>query len=189
VVGAVWPGWLEAREAFAGAGLTEEAVAFRTGVLLVDLHVTIHAGETGNAEVALAKLTETLEPPGLQKELEKPMERARRAAERGRFDSLDKAAAELETGAEELLDPFHLAFGKWAEAGRLAAVVGDRAFLRSPEFVGFREEVEERELPAPVAEALAEIDALTRGGLDSPEAMEELERSFGRLIGRSGGML
>jgi hypothetical protein len=186
VAGALWDGWPGGERSFAGSATRAESTSFRTGVRLVDLRAAAEAREADAARRALRGLTGTLESAGLVEDLEEPLDDARRAAERGRLDALESAAAELEAGAEELLDPFHLAFGKWAEAGRLAAAVADQGFFRSLEYAGFREEVEGRELPALTAEALQAIDELTRGDLGSPEAMEDLEGAFGQLIGRSG---
>lgn len=182
---ALWPSRPSGEIGF-GGGSPSEGASLWTGVRIVDLRAAIRAGDEEAARVATERLVRELEAGGMAAELEKPIEDGQRAAERGRLDALENAATELEAGAEELLDPFHLAFGKWAEAGRLAAAVGDREFFRSPEFAAFREEVVGRELPATVGEALAEIDALTRGDLEPPEAMEDLEGAFGKLIRRSG---
>lgn len=186
VAGALWGGWPRGGKPFAGGGLGPEAASFRAGVLLVDLRASGRARDGSSAEAVAEALAGTLEEAGVAAELEDGLEDARRAAARGRFGSLENAAAEIEAGAEELLEPFHLAFGKWAEAGRLAAAVGDRGFFRSPEYVEFRAELEARELPEPVADALLEIDALTREEPGPPEETEALEGAFHRLIGSSG---
>jgi len=190
--GALWSGWPGGGEAFAGealagAGLTEEAVAFRTGVWLVDLRAAAEAREPGAAGTVLDELGGVLRAAGLAEELEEPIREAREAAEGGGFEALEIAATEIEAAAEEHLDSFHLAFGMWAEAGRLAAAVGDRRFFRSPELVRFRAEIEGRELVATVGESLAEIDSLTGGDLGPPEAVDALEGAFRRLIVESVG--
>ncbi|HSL81589.1 MAG TPA: zf-HC2 domain-containing protein [Thermoanaerobaculia bacterium] len=186
VAGAVWSGWPGGELGFAeGAPPGDEAVAFRTGVRLVDLRAAVKAREPGGASAVLDGLGGVLRAAGLAEELEEPIREAREAADERRFEALELAATEIEAAAEVHLYPFHLAFGKWAEAGRLAAAVGDRGFFRSPEFVGFREAIGARE-PAEDP-ALAEIDTLMQGDMGPPEAMVDLEKAFRRLIGRAGG--
>jgi hypothetical protein len=181
LAGTLWPARPGGGPSFGGEQ-PHEGDPLWTGVRLVDLRAAVRAGDEEAARVAADRLVKELEAAGVAAELEEPIQDAWEAAERGRLEALENAAAELEAGVEEVLDPFQLAFGKWAEAGRLAAAVGDRGFFRSPEFKGFREELEARELSETAAVVLRQIDALTRGDLGPPEAMEELEEAFRQLI-------
>lgn len=179
-----WEGWPQGL-GFAG-DLDRERVSFRAGVWLMDLSLAARDGHAGAAEVALAGLADVLERAEATPELSKELEAARRHLEDRDFEALGNATAGLEAGAEELLEPDRLAIGKWAEAGRLAALAGNRSFFRSPAFAGFREELGARELSGPVRRALDRIDELTPAEAGPPEAMDELAAAFEVLVGVAG---
>lgn len=83
--------------------------------------------------------------------------------------------------------PFYITFGQWAEAGWLAAKVGDAEFFRAPIFIETRDEVVERDLPEDVSKIVAEIQGLTEGDgartLDEA-ALSALEGHFKDLMGQ-----
>jgi hypothetical protein len=176
---AAWEGWPEGR-GFAGLG--RETVSVRAGVRLMDLAAAVRAGELGAADAALRGLNDLFATAGAAKELEEDLDAAQKSLRDGDAEALGRAAARLEAGAEGALDPFNLAFGKWAEAGRLAAASGQAELFRSPAFTGFREVLGERELPQPVARVLGEIDALTRNEPGPSANLEGLEEQFRRLV-------
>jgi hypothetical protein len=178
---ATWEGWLAGERGFASV-LDRERASFRVGVRLMDLAAVARAGELGAAGPALADLADLLASAGAAEELEEEIDAARKSLRGEDAEALGRAAARLEAGAEGALDPFNLAFGKWAEAGRLAAASGQAELFRSPAFTGFREVLGERELPEPVARVLGEIDALTRVEPRASEDIEGLEEMFGRLV-------
>lgn len=166
--------------AFAG-GPGPQAVAVRAGVRLMDLAAAARGLELDGASAALEGLTTLLAETAVYGELEDELDAAREALAEGDARALERAVRRLETGAEGALDPFYLAFGKWAEAGRLAAASGETELFRSPAFVGFLEELRERELSGPVSEGVDRVEELTAGE-PGPEELRELERAFGQLI-------
>lgn len=181
---AVWDGWPEGL-GFAG-DLDRGRASFRAGVRLLDLSVAARDGHAGAAERALDGLAEVLERSGAAAELRDELGTARRDLEDRDFEALGTTAAGLEAGAEELLDPSRLAFGKWAEAGRLAAMAGDRTLFVSPAFAGFREELRAQELSGPVRRALERIDGLTRAEAEPREERDELAGAFEVLVRVAG---
>jgi len=179
IAAAAWEGW---PEGLGFAGLGRQTVSVRAGVRLMDLAAAARVGELGAADPALGNLADLLASAGAAGELEEDLDAARKALRNGDAEALGRAAARLEAGVEAALDPFHLAFGKWAEAGRLAAASGQAEFFRSPAFTGFREALGEREPPQPVARVLGEIDALVRDERGPSVHLESLEEQFRRLV-------
>lgn len=176
----VWGGWPEGL-GFAG-GLDRETAAFRVGVRLVDLRVALREEDAETARALVEELAGSLDAAGASAEVEARIQAARDAAETGRLDALEGAVGSIEAATEELLDPFALAFGKWAEAGHLAAAAGDRDFFLAPVFADFQDELRERDLREPVTRRLREIADRTRGDLGPPEEMEALETLFRNLV-------
>ena len=177
---APWQGWPEGF-GFAG-GLDRETAAFRVGVRLVDLRMALREGDLGTARELVPELTGALEAAGIAAELDGQLEVAREAAALADADALGGTVGSIEAAAEGLLDPFALAFGKWAEAGRLAASAGDRELFLAPEFAELQDDLRDRELREPVARRVEEIAARTRGDLGPPEDMEALETLFRNLV-------
>lgn len=175
-----WPGW-PGGHSFMG-DLGGEAVAFRVGVRLMDLAAAARSERFEEAGPVLRDLDRLLAGSAGADALEEDLDRVRQALEGGDARGLERAVARLETNAEGVFDPFRLALGKWAEAGRLAAASGEAELFRSPAFTGLLETLGERELAE--AAAVYRIEELTRQD-PGPEELDELERTFGRLIGRS----
>ena len=166
--------------AFAGGTGPQEA-ALRAGVRLMDLAAAARGRELDGAGEALEGLARLLADAGLDRALEDDLDAAREALAEADALALERAVGRLEDGAEGALDPFHLALGKWAEAGRLAAASGENALFRSAPFVGFLEALGERDLPEPWAEAVRRVEELTAGE-PGPGELRALERTLGRLI-------
>lgn len=178
---AVWPGWPEGL-GFAG-GLDRETAAFRVGVRLLDLRVALREDDLETARELVPELTRALEAAGVAAELEGQIEAAREAVEAGDGDALEAAVGSIEAAAEGLLDPFSLAFGKWAEASHLAAAAGNGDFFLAPLFAEFQDELRNRELREPVARRVEEIADHTRGDLGPPQDLTALETLFRNLVG------
>lgn len=177
---AIQPGW---PEGFGfGGGLDRETAAFRVGVRLVDLRVALRDGDLETARELVPELTGALGAAGVATDLDGQIEAAREAADAGDADALGRAVGSIEAAAEGLLDPFSLAFGKWAEAGHLAAAAGNRELFLAPVFVEFLDGLRERDLREPVGRRVEEIAARTRGELGPPEEMEALETLFSDLV-------
>jgi hypothetical protein len=176
---APWAGWPGGLSFMGEPG--GEAVALRVGVRLMDLAAAARSERLDGAGPVLQDLERLLAASAGADALEEDLDRVRKALEDGDARGLERAVARLETSAEGVLDPLHLALGKWAEAGRLAAAAGEATLFRTPVFAGFLETLDSRELDAPAAEALDRIEELTRQD-PGPKELEELERIFGQWI-------
>jgi hypothetical protein len=155
----------------------------------MDLAAAAQAGELAGESQALDDLVGLLRHAGVDGELDPDLRAARGAREAlvgGDARALARAVASLEKASELALDPFYLAFGKWAEAGRLAAESGKAKLFRSPAFSDFQDKLRERNLPGPAGEALHAVDEVLRGEAEPRGELDELATRFEILIGRAG---
>jgi hypothetical protein len=90
---------------------------------------------------------------------------------------LDRELDRLEGTLERRLDPEALSLGKWAEAGRQAAIAEDATLFRAPAFSRFAEGRVEGD-PA-FRELRGELRAVREGEAD----WESLRREFTDLVG------
>jgi hypothetical protein len=99
------------------------------------------------------------------------------AWESGEWRDLERELDRLEGNLERELDPEPLSFGKWAEAGRQAAIAEDATLFRAPAFTRFAEGRFEED-PA-FRELRGELRAVREGEAD----WESLRREFTDLVG------
>jgi hypothetical protein len=116
--------------------LSWEEPSFMVGVFLVDLRLSLAAGDVKSSEDLLREIGNELnEVPLMEDEAKRYLAEATQLAQTPSVDLLRQIAAtaperERRLGDEDesVLSPEYLAFGKWTEAARLAAVT------RSPDF-------------------------------------------------------
>ncbi len=127
-----------------GGGEGEEApldpASFQMGVQLVNLQVSLEAGQGERAQDIMARILQLLENQLFVDDLKKGYTEITTAIANGTPpQKLAGQASQLAQQTREAFDAPHLDFGQWAEAGRLAAIAeqpsffqrGDsRAFLR-----------------------------------------------------------
>lgn len=116
-----------------------DEAAFRTGVQLVNLQVSLQAGKTDEAQNAIAAILGLLDAGILTQDLEKKYE--------GLTGSLENAsrppssflpeASQLARETREIFETGDLDFGQWVEAGRLAAAAGDPRFFQQRQTQSF----------------------------------------------------
>lgn len=160
--------------------------SFRAGVHAIDLQVALRGDDRGRATAAANGLRGTfpdLPEIGLVKgsyqqladwlESDKPL-----------AEIADRAAA-VEDELIPLINELYYELGKWAEAGRLAALAGDRDTLRSRLMRGALEDFREAGLGEDVNFRLGEIRERLRGNLGEEE-LEWLVKDFQSLIGGEG---
>lgn len=169
---------------FAPERPTRETTAFRAGTWLVEIRVAARVRDSGAASRALDALAQTLAAGGLGTKLEEPLAAAAVAAREGRFSELERDAVELEAALRELLEPSVLAFGAWAEAGRLAASVGDREFFRSDPFRSSGADAGAQRLAQGADASVAEIRALAGDGEVEPDELARLRSVLQDLVAR-----
>jgi hypothetical protein len=175
--------------------------AVRLGARLVDLRTAARAGSGLRAREMVYSIEDLIASAAgeerdraLDPALDSFLEEAGSALDGEDFGRLEAATSRLEAGLEARLetglDRDALAFGKWAEAGRLAAAAGDGSFFRSAAYREARNNLRTREPSSEAEELLRTVDRWTRspeggsappGALDT-EAFETLERAFGRLL-------
>jgi hypothetical protein len=108
-----------------------DEAAFRTGVQLVNLQVSLKAGKTVEAQNAIAAILGLLEAGILTDELETKYEGLTGSLDEGRpASSFLPVASQLAEETREVFEEESLDFGQWVEAGRLAAATGDPSFFQ-----------------------------------------------------------
>ncbi len=112
--------------------VTLDEAAFRTGVQLVNLQVSLKAGKTVEAQNAIAAILGLLDAGILTDDLKKKYEGLTGSLEEaGRpASSFLPVASQLAEETREVFDTGSLDFGQWVEAGRLAAAAGNPGFFQ-----------------------------------------------------------
>jgi hypothetical protein len=179
---------------FRGGGDSDEDLfslrpAFLVGARMVDLRLSLQAGDRAKASDLLLDMGNQLKKISflsfLDDEANRHFEEARLLSARATDKNLRRIAASLparEKDFEDFLGP-SFDFGKWTEAGRLAAET------QAPGFFGWRNRWYLRRLlknkddyEEGVAEHLAEIQRIwDRGDLQSKD-YQELSRQFGEIV-------
>lgn len=174
---------------------TAEATAFSLGVRVVELEVALTAGDRASSEILTYRVDSLLRnvelgevvghtyfsgPGGLRDLLG---EQVPTTALLDLHREADMILSSRSDEGQSFVDPFWYAFGKWAEAGYLAAVTGREGHFRSPEHQRFRRELERANLPDSIEQALDQLDELLQAG----ESGTRLAEGFAVLIRRSGG--
>jgi hypothetical protein len=180
-----------------GAGaVVPEDPSFLVGALEVDLRLSVAAGDVGRSSRLLADLGEWLRDVDL---MERQGDAYRAEALRlTSADALRRLAAEtpaqeaaLESKGSSLL-PEWVAFGKWTEAGRLAAASQTPAFFatsRNRRFLGFLRRGRLLPLDPGVEAALGRIETLWDHGSLTPADFAGLEAELARITAHESLLL
>lgn len=115
------------------ADVNLDEAAFRTGVQLVNLQVSLKAGKTVEAQNAIAAILGLLESAVLTEETQKKYKDLTSALDEGRQPSsfLPQAARLAQETREVFVgDEVSLDLGQWVEAARLASATGDSQFFQ-----------------------------------------------------------
>lgn len=160
--------------------------AFRVGVHAVDLEVALRLGRIDEARQLLGQIDQALGGIDLSDPLRVSYAEIRKQLEAGApLEQALALAATADSNSSELLDlGYGYAFGKWAEAGKLAARSGNQELLRSRTFRKMLDELRAREWSATVEERLDTIAAMIadrRSELD----MAALAEAFTAVINES----
>lgn len=175
---------------------TDEVTAFRLGVLAVDLDVAAAADDRRTTTILshrMAVLLAGLElgqivaheyysgPRGVQGLLahQKPSE-APLAAHR----EADAVLGGTSQDREGLVDPFWYTFGKWAEAGYLAAAAGEEDHFESAAHRRFLRRLADAPVPDHIEVAM---EGVARVEWAEERSMEDLAQALWELIAVAGG--
>jgi hypothetical protein len=146
-----------------GEGETEfERQSFQTGALLVDFRLSAQAGDIKNASETWHSIGRVVGDV-YRKDGDRILKQANQISD---ASSLQRVAAVADETEKELGDllliPEYLDFGKWTEAGRVAALTGDASFFQSRKnrrFLAYA--LRNREIE-PSPEVRRELEAITR---------------------------
>ena len=175
--------------------------AFRMGVQLVNLQVSLRAGKTVEAQNAIAAILGILKVGVLTQDLQDQYTKLTVSLEKGNpvagtalaeADRLAKDLREVYPGDEVSLD-----LGQWVEAGRLAAAAKNPAFFRegdAPSFLRrllwreklpevFRKDDEVR-LDPPTRQSLEEVSRVLSKGELAASDYERLTEELGKILER-----
>lgn len=172
------------------------AAAFQLGVRAVELEVALAAGDR-EASVILSHRIDALlagfeagevvshvyyaGPGGLREML---AEDAKSEALLDLHREADAVLAESSAEVPAIVDPFWYGFGKWAQAGYLAAAEARGEHFRSPLHRSFLRHLRKVKLPPEIREMFGKIDVLLRSDEASFPA---LTGAFGELVTVAGG--
>ncbi|MEO8503336.1 MAG: zf-HC2 domain-containing protein [Acidobacteriota bacterium] len=171
----LWPGAGEARS-FGGA-LSPAKTSFRLGVGMVDLQVSIAAGDFVHADEVVSRFEPLLDGPAEQASLAA----VRQALERREAGSAAEAATALAIVTERRLPAQPASFGRWAESGRLAALGRTPGFFERPEVRGFMRDLHLAPSP-PIERELKRLSDGLRHPPSSAADYAALAHSFEQIL-------
>jgi hypothetical protein len=174
VVGHAWTGPVY-RGGGGEAGEEVDEPAFRMGVQLVNLQVSLRAGKTEEAQNAIAAILGILQSGVLTQDLQAQYAKLTSSLEDGR-QAPSTVLAEADRLSREVRDVFpgdeaSLDLGQWVEASRLAAAARAQDFFREGDTRSFLRRLLWREK---VGLGDVKLDSTTR------ESLEEISRILGK---------
>jgi len=182
-------GWPRLRGESYVKNLTPEKIAFRLGVRVFDLQVALKTDSENEVRATLEKLILLLKDGVDLSEFIwfRYQGALDQIAGGGELDEQAlEAALDAEDELEKILDSAYFPLGRWAEAGRLAAMADDRNFFERRKFRGDARKLERAELSPEVTEQIRQIrGALEDHPLDEG-AMETLRKAFVEIIRTTG---
>lgn len=160
--------------------VTLDAAAFRTGVQLVNLQVSLQAEKKDEAQNAIAAILGLLDAGLLTDDLKKKYEALTGSLEgAGRPpSSFLPEASRLAEETRDIFDAGSLDFGQWVEAARLASAAGDSRFFQQGDTRSFLRRLRWREklglgdlkLDAETRQSLEEVSGiLSKNQLAAPD--------------------
>ena len=160
--------------------------AFRIGVHSVDLEVALRTQRPQDATLLLRYIDSELRNVDFSDHLRLSYSELVRQLEDGQpLEQALERAASTEQHTLELLDiGYGYAFGKWAEAGKLAAQSGNQDLLRSRVFRRMLREIRDHEWTEVVDQRLDEIESMITNR-DVQLDMAALEEAFTAIIDES----
>jgi hypothetical protein len=182
-----WPGFRGGE-----SSLQEKAASFRAGVHAVDLQVALRRGDRDRATGAATDLLKTLRDLASVGPVKADYQQVSEwlESDRSPAEIADRAAAAEEDLIPLIDDERYYKLGKWAEAGRLAALAGDRRTLRSRSLRGGLEDLleeapDEDALEEAVTDRLGAIRERLRGDLSDSD-LDRLAADFTSIVGGDG---
>jgi len=145
--------------------------AFRTGVYLVDLRVSLHEGKDGDARQVLAALEPLIDDAASLESL--------RGVADDAWDS--RTFDEIEDAVRPSLDGDYYSMGVWSESARLAAAANELAYFGEEPFSRNLAAFETLDLPQPQMARLSAIAELVSRGSGEIQP-DELQRELRQLI-------
>lgn len=153
--------------------------AFRLGVELVDLRVSLMANDRQQRERVLRRIERLLESTGSSSSYATVLTSLDREPPSG-FEI-------FENDLEEDFDSTLLAFGKWAESGRVAAVERNAEVFANEPFHGFVDVALQLNLDSYVRSRIERVAELIESPVER-EDLEEIEELLSSVVNLNGGL-
>lgn len=171
-------------------GISSEA-SFRMGVQVINLSITLRAGEGKEAEDVVARIHGILKDQSFTDDLRKRYLGITSAIESQKTpQSLLPVAAKLAQESREVFDTTSLDLGQWVAGGRLATLAKDPAFFRQGDNRKFLRRLlwrdklgwNEMKLDLPTRAALEQISDALPSGDPQPSDYAKLRPLFDKIL-------
>jgi hypothetical protein len=171
----------DAAGAYFASALTEEQIAFRIGVYLVDLRVALREKNDEAARNSLHDLETLIPLNGPAAASASSLTSIRESVDSHDFPTALRGLDDVEGRLADNGDRLFVRFGEWAEASRLAAIAGRTGFFRAEVFRDPLEDIRAQAPSTPVLNRIQEIErlvAMDQGAIE----FHSVEREFRGLI-------
>jgi putative zinc finger protein len=160
--------------------------SFQIGALLIDFRLSAQAGDVPNASETWRSIGRVVKPVYFMAEDgDRILAQANQISD---ATSLSRVAATADTTEKSLGDSLsaeYLDFGKWTEAGRVAALTRDPAFFKNRKnqrFLAYALRDKEIQPSSEVRQELEEIARIWDKGELGPKELASLERHFQKIL-------
>jgi len=168
-----------------------DRVDFQLGVQIIDLHIAFETAKLGEAKEVTRQLLSLLRNDErsifFQDQIASCESLLAGLVEGEALSSLDGDRQRLEKELRNAAEKVFFDFGRWVEAGRLAATAGQNEFFVDRRARRMLERIEQARLHDSVPGLMQQV--LAEGSVGSPEAMREVEKSLVEIARRSGARL
>jgi hypothetical protein len=164
-------------------GLSPERAAFRIGVLMSRLEVTLRTKDRLNSDLQLKPLISLIKSVTVGPEVHSLYENlAQQLKSVSPPLSLAQYSEQVEKSLEKKELVFFLKFGQWVQVGKMAAFTKNGSFFSIKETEYYLHNIEEKTVPEWVAVLMQEIYDLVKAGPAKDSDFKKMENSFEEII-------
>ncbi len=168
-----------------------DRVDFQLGVQIIDLHIAFETAKIEEAKAVTRQLLSLLRNDErsifFQDQIASCESLLAGLTGGEALSSLDGDRQRLEKELRNAAEKVFFDFGRWVEAGRLAATAGQSEFFVDRKARRMLERIEQARLHDSVPGLMQQV--LAEGSVGSPEAMREIEKNLVRIAQLSGARL